>query len=66
MDQIRAERDVRLAATDIDVFKLDGQAIPAPLKAKRQALRDIPATVQADLNSAATPEALEAFEPTWP
>ena len=65
-DQIRAERDIRLAATDVEVLKLDGQAVPVPLKAKRQTLRDIPATVQSDLDAITTPEALEAFKPTWP
>ena len=51
-DQIRAERDIRLVATDVEVLKRDGQAVPAPLKAKRQALRDMPATVQDALDFA--------------
>ena len=64
MDRIRAERDRRLAETDKDVARLDGAAIPQPLKAKRQALRDIPQT--ANLDAIADPAALEAFEPVWP
>ena len=38
IDRIRVERDVRLAATDVGVAKLDGAAIPAALITKRQAL----------------------------
>ena len=66
MGYIRKARDARLAATDLDVLKLDGAAVPAPLKAKRQVLRDMPAIVQPDLDAATTVEGLEAFEPTWP
>ena len=66
VDEIRLVRDARLVATDIEVSKLDGATIPAPLKDKRKALRDLPATVQPDLDAITTPEALEAYEPAWP
>lgn len=66
MAYVRKDRDARLETTDLEVLKLDGAAVPAPLKAKRQALRDMPATVQSDLAATTTVEELEAFEPTWP
>lgn len=65
-EQIRKERDRRLEETDIEVLQRDGGPIPAPLVARRQALRDMPATVQTDLDAVTTPEALEAYEPAWP
>lgn len=64
--RVRTERDRRLAETDKEVLTLDGEAIPGLLKAKRQALRDLPISVQADLDAITTPEALEAYEPAWP
>ena len=66
IDRIRVERNARLAATDSEVSKLDGAAIPAALKTKRQALRDLPVTIQPDIDAINTPVALEAYEPSWP
>ena len=65
-DRIRVERNVRLAATDIEVSKLDGAVVPVALKTKRQDLRDMPTTVQADLDAITMPVALKAYEPAWP
>lgn len=65
-DRIRVERNARLTATDAEVSKFDGATIPGPLRAKRQALRNLPAVIQADLNAITTPVALEAYEPPWP
>lgn len=67
--KIRKERDTRLAAEDIAYMRAD-EANNAENKAfiaqRKQALRDLPDTVQPNLDSIATPEELEAFEPVWP
>ena len=67
MTEIRAQRDVLLQASDGDKARLDdigsGPAKSA-IAAYRQTLRDLPATV--DVESITTPEALEAFAPTFP
>lgn len=66
---IRAERDKRLPVEDIELMKAT-EAGDTPkadaIKAKKQKLRDMPATIQPDLGAITTPEALEAFEPAWP
>jgi len=67
MAEIRAERNKRLAETDGLILraKETGQAAQeSRLALARQALRDLPATV--GLDTLATPEALEAFQPNWP
>ena len=68
-DQIRPERDKKLAALDIEYIRAD-EAGDADKKQSRatvkQKLRDIPETIQSDLNTLDTPDALEKFTPTWP
>ena len=66
LERIRAERNRRLEATDKDVAKLDGDPVPASLKARRQALRDLPQTIQAELDAIDQPATLKLFEPNWP
>lgn len=64
MDRIRAARDVRLRALDIETGKAVGKgdaAAAADIEARKQALRDIPQTV--DLSKAVTPDDLKAI---WP
>lgn len=66
MNEIRVERDARLKATDgafMRAIELDGPEL-ATLKKTRQALRDMPQTI--DLSAMKTPEELEQFQPTWP
>lgn len=66
LDRIRAEREVALAALDVEFSKAIGakdQAAADAVEAKRQALRDLPASVASILNAAATPEALKAIDP---
>lgn len=63
---IRPERNRRLAESDIEIAKLDGGGVAQALKAKRQALRDLPATIKAQLEVINDPAALVAFEPEWP
>lgn len=68
-DQIRVERDNRLAILDIDYMRADEMGDGAEkqrVTAKKQTLRDLPVTIQPDLDAIATPEALEAYEPPWP
>jgi len=67
MAEIRAERNQRFAALDAEWMKAAGQkntAREATVEAVRQTLRDIPNGLK--LDTIKTPEALEAFEPTWP
>ncbi len=66
MAEIRRERNRRLRATDGHALREMEQDSPGrrAWADYRQALRDLPATV--DLGQAATPENLAAFEPAWP
>ena len=64
MAEIRRGRDAVLAATDgayMRAVEQDNTADIAKLKAQRQRLRDLPATV--NLDAITTVEALKAFEP---
>lgn len=67
MAEIRAERDAKLHASDGPILREQEQGTKATvdaLKAKRQALRDIPTTF--DLEPITMPSALADFEPEWP
>jgi len=66
---LRQERDARLLASDGPWMRSVERGLPAERpqwEAYRQALRDLPAAVAADLPALATPEALEAYMPAWP
>lgn len=68
-DQIRVERDTRLALEDTAYMRADetgDTAEKARIAVKKQALRDLPATIQPLLSAAATPKTLEAWQPVWP
>lgn len=68
VEEIRAERDRRLAESDKEKFRLDDVGSPqeqAKLKAKRQSLRDLPAKVETEI-ATLTDVQLEAYTPTWP
>lgn len=65
-DKVRVERNRRLADSDKEISRLDGAAVPGPVRAKRVALRNLPATIQPDLNALSTPVMLEAWQPVWP
>jgi len=68
-DLIRPERNERLAALDIDYMRADeaGDSVEKQHIANaKQTLRDLPATIQPDLDAISQPEKLEAYEPTWP
>ncbi len=65
MDRIRAKRDAKLAALDVDALKTleSGDAtLIASVASKKQALRDIPQNF--DLSKAKEPEALKKLWPT--
>ena len=68
-DHIRPERNERLATLDIDYMRAD-EAGDTSEKQRianvKQTLRDLPATIQPDLDAIDQPEELEAYEPTWP
>ena len=67
--EIRLDHDQRLEASDKDKARLDDVGTPeqiAAMKAYRQALRDLPATAQADIAALATPEQLDQYQPPWP
>ena len=68
-DRVRAERDTRLAAEDIAFTRALGAndaAGQAAVEARRQALRDLPAAIQPDLDAITDPAALDAYQPAWP
>jgi len=69
MVELRAERDSRLAASDASILRAQEQNdVPAvnDLKTKRQALRDLPVTMQAAVDAITDPDALAAYAPVWP
>jgi hypothetical protein len=68
-NQIRPERNERLVALDIDYMRADEAGDTAEkerVAVVKQELRDLPATIQPDLDKIDQPEELEAYEPTWP
>ena len=67
--EVRPERDARLRALDVVYMRADEAGNVADkqrIAIKKQKLRDLPATIQPDLDSITTPEALEAWKPVWP
>jgi len=69
MAELRAERDRRLEASDAAILRAQEQNdVPATndLKTKRQALRDLPVTMQTAVNAITDPDALAGYEPAWP
>ena len=68
-DNIRVERDTRLEQADNDLkIAQDGNngAEQARVRARREALRDLPITIQSDLDAITGPDELDAYEPIWP
>ena len=68
-DIIRADRDERLSLEDMAYMRADEQNNAAEkqrIATKKQALRDLPATIQPNLAAITTPEELETYQPTWP
>ena len=67
--ELRTERNQRLDASDKARLQAmddnDGPRI-AQLRLYRQALRDLPATAQTQLDTVTTDDALDAWSPTWP
>ena len=67
--EIRPERNRRLQSLDVEWSRATAQGnttLAGQIEAKRQTLRDIPATVGPDLDAQATPAALKAYNPPWP
>lgn len=67
LGEIRERRNALLAASDVAALKAQdtGSGQPA-LAAYRNALRDLPVTVQPELDAITDVEALAAYEPAWP
>jgi hypothetical protein len=68
-DTIRVERNKRLSDEDIRYTQADEAGDGAEktvIATKKQALRDLPATIQPDLEDISTAKALGSFEPPWP
>jgi hypothetical protein len=68
-DQIRPERNKRLADLDVTYLRADeagDTATKEKIAVQKQKMRDLPATIQSDLNGLDTPDKLEKFEPDWP
>lgn len=66
---LRAERARRLKESDGERARLEEVGTAQQRQALatyRQQLRDLPATVQADLAALTTPDALAAYQPPWP
>ena len=70
MALIRAERGLRIGLTDAGMMRLLEQAPSSveavALKDRRQALRDLPATAQTDLDTKLTAQDIAAYVPVWP
>lgn len=69
-DQIRVERKMRFTVLDVDYMRADEPpgdiAEKDRIIAVRKRLRDLPVTIQPDLDAITTPEALDAWQPKWP
>jgi len=68
-DTIRTERNKRLSDEDIKYMRADEAGDndeKVVIATKKQALRDLPATIQPDLEDISTAKALGSFEPPWP
>lgn len=68
-DLVREERNQRLGMLDNEMKIADDANNPseqARVRAKRQNLRDLPATIQTDLDAITDPDALAAWRPKWP
>ena len=72
-DMIRVERNTRFAVLDVDYIRADEPpsdiakiAEKDRILAVRKRLRDLPVTIQPDLDAITTPKALEAWQPSWP
>jgi len=69
MSEIRTERDKRLAISDGQMARAQDTGTPAEvmvLRGKRQALRDLPVTVETELAMIQLVDGLATYEPTWP
>jgi hypothetical protein len=67
--EIRAERNEKFARLDAEWMRATGQKRTAEadaIEAKRQTLRDIPATAQTALESCKSTDDLESYQPEWP
>ena len=68
-NEIRPERNKRLSDLDVSFMRAveagdTGQQ--SSIATLKQKLRDLPATIQSDLNALDTPDKLEKFQPEWP
>ncbi len=66
LNRIRVKRNVELARLDIEAIRAEDMGLVDELtkiKAKKQILRDLPQTIQIDLDKAKTVEELKAIQP---
>lgn len=67
LDEIRKERDSKLADTDKEWMIASSQGKPVDaINGKKQALRDIPDEAQKDLAKLRSINTIDAYEPEWP
>jgi hypothetical protein len=67
MKQIRAARDERLTGLDVETIKALGSGrTGSTVEKRKQALRDLPKTIEAHIKKQKTPQALHEWEPDWP
>lgn len=67
--EIRDDRNARLTASDQTRVRLMDQGTQAQIdayKTYRQALRDLPTTVQNDLAALTTANQIDQYQPVWP
>lgn len=68
-DQIRMDRGLRLSVLDVDYIRADETGNDGEKQrtaSLKQKLRDMPDTIQPDLDAIDMPEDLEKWEPPWP
>jgi hypothetical protein len=68
-DQVRTARNSKLADDDIEYMRADeagDSTKKTEVATRKQNLRDLPATIQPELDAISDPEELDNFEPTWP
>ena len=66
LGRIRVKRNAKLALLDIEAIKAQDMGLVdklAQIRVEKQTLRDLPQTIQADLDAAKTVEELKAIKP---
>lgn len=68
-ERIRAERNARLPDEDVNYIRAaeaNDAALKSAIAVRKQALRDLPATIQPALDAILDVRSLDAYDPAWP